>query len=78
MEFDDFPGNNMFNTLGNIHKNSNINIMIIDFSNNDVLHINGTASILEEIQNKSKKLILSVHCTKISIESNSFVLKYNK
>lgn len=77
-EFDDFPGNNMYNTLGNIHTNPNVSILVIDFTNNDILHISGTATINEEIENKKKKLKVRVECSNISIESNSFTLKYDK
>lgn len=78
LEFDDFPGNNMFNTLGNIHTNPNVSIVLIDFFNNNVLHINGKTKIIEEIKNEIKKLKVSIECTNISIESNSFTLKYDK
>jgi predicted pyridoxine 5'-phosphate oxidase superfamily flavin-nucleotide-binding protein len=78
LEFDDFPGNNMYNTLGNIHINPNVSIVVIDFSNNDVLHINGIAKIIEEIKNEKKKLKVKVECVNISIESNTFILKYDK
>jgi len=78
LEFDDFPGNNMYNTLGNIHTNPNISILIVDFANNDILHINGQAKIIESIEKDRKKLKVVIKCTDISIESNKFALKYNK
>ena len=78
LEFDDFPGNNMYNTLGNIHTNPNISILIVDFANNDILHINGQAKIIESIEKDRKKLKVVIKCTNISIESNKFALKYNK
>lgn len=78
LEFDDFPGNNMYNTLGNIHTSPNVSIVLINFANNDVLHINGIAKIIEEIENEKKKLKVLIECTNISIESNIFILKYNK
>jgi uncharacterized protein len=78
LEFDDFPGNNMYNTLGNIYTNPNISILIVDFASNDILHINGHAKIIENIEKGRKKLKIVIECTDISIESNKFVLKYNK
>jgi len=78
LKFNDFPGNNMYNTLGNIHINPNISILIVDFVNNDILHINGQAKIIDSIEKDKKKLKVVIKCTDISIESNKFTLKYNK
>lgn len=76
-EFDDFPGNNLYNSIGNIYTNPNINILAIDFFSNDILHIVGTAKIIQEENNKRKLKIL-IEIEEVSIESNSFTLKYGK
>ncbi len=67
----------MYNSLGNIYTNSTINIIVIDFSNNDILYIKGSAKIIEE-ENLKKKLKIVIETKEINIEHNSFFLKYNK
>jgi predicted pyridoxine 5'-phosphate oxidase superfamily flavin-nucleotide-binding protein len=78
LELHDYVGNNMYNTLGNIHTNENISIIIIDFIHNDVVHINGTANTIEELKNGKKTLKTLIKITQVSIESNVFSLKYDK
>lgn len=78
LEFEDFQGNNMYNTLGNIHINPNVSIILIDFTSNDILHITGIATIKQDFESGTKKLKVQIKCKSISIESNSFSLKYNK
>lgn len=77
LEFDDFPGNNLYNSIGNIYTNKNVNILVIDFFSNDILHIVGTAKIMQEETNKNKLKIL-IEIKEVSIESNNFTLKYDK
>ncbi|WP_164967742.1 pyridoxamine 5'-phosphate oxidase family protein [Halarcobacter bivalviorum] len=78
IEFYDFPGNNLYNTLGNIYLNPNISIIFIDFTDNKILHLKGTAKIKEELKSERKRLKVVVESTNITIESNSFTIKYNK
>ena len=48
--FNDYPGNNYFQTFGNIHIHSNIGLMFIDFDSGDLLLMSGKAH-LEKAQN---------------------------
>ncbi|MCG8375623.1 MAG: pyridoxamine 5'-phosphate oxidase family protein [Chlorobiales bacterium] len=43
--FDDYPGNNLFNTLGNLQQYPQCGLMIIDFDTGDLLQIAGTAKL---------------------------------
>ncbi len=38
----DFPGNNMFNTLGNIHSNHDAALLFVDFETGNCLAVSGT------------------------------------
>ena len=46
LEFPDYVGNNMFNTLGNIFTNSGVGLLFINFENGSTLQLSGEASIL--------------------------------
>jgi len=75
--FDDLPGNNLYNTLGNIYTNPYINMFFIDFEKNDTYNIIAKASIQEiNIENK-KRLRVLIDCIKIISNKNSFSLDYN-
>lgn len=78
LEFDDFAGNNMYNSLGNIHINPQVNIVVIDFDKNDILHIQGMAIITEYLEMGEKKLKVVIECKDIRVETNSFELKYDR
>ena len=78
LEYEEVRGNNMYNTLGNIHTNPNISIIIIDFMTYEILHIKGIARISEYFIKEKKRLKVSIECTKIDMESNSFCLRYDK
>ncbi|MEV6863396.1 pyridoxamine 5'-phosphate oxidase family protein [Streptosporangium subroseum] len=41
----DYPGNNMFNSLGNLTVDATTGILFLDFTNGDTLHLSGTATI---------------------------------
>jgi hypothetical protein len=41
----DFPGNNMFNSFGNIAVNPTASLLFMDFANGNTLHLSGTATI---------------------------------
>ena len=47
LSFPDFPGNNMFNTLGNLAVDPRVGLLFVDFEKGDVLQITGTASLGE-------------------------------
>jgi len=78
LEFDDYPGNNMYNSLGNIYINPNVNIIVVDFKENKILHISGEASTVIQEQNEKKKIKVKITTTNIKLEKNSFSLKYDK
>ncbi|MFD2205060.1 pyridoxamine 5'-phosphate oxidase family protein [Kiloniella antarctica] len=44
--FPDFPGNNHFNTIGNIELYPKVGILVPDFTSGDLLYITGTAEII--------------------------------
>jgi predicted pyridoxine 5'-phosphate oxidase superfamily flavin-nucleotide-binding protein len=48
LEFPDYPGNNMFNTLGNLVTNPGVGLLIVDFEHGDLLQLTGRARILWE------------------------------
>jgi uncharacterized protein len=41
----DYPGNNMFNSFGNLAVNPEAALLFIDFAAGDTLHLSGTASV---------------------------------
>ncbi|QBE62728.1 pyridoxamine 5'-phosphate oxidase family protein [Pseudoduganella lutea] len=44
----DYPGNSMFNTLGNIEADGRAGICILDFNGGQVLQLTGTAAVLTD------------------------------
>jgi predicted pyridoxine 5'-phosphate oxidase superfamily flavin-nucleotide-binding protein len=48
LEFPDYPGNNMFNTLGNFVGHPRAGLLFVDFERGDLLQITGRAHILWE------------------------------
>lgn len=51
----DYQGNNMFNTLGNIECFGNAGLVFIDFDNNQLLQLSGSAQILWDMDDSSDK-----------------------
>jgi hypothetical protein len=45
VRFADYPGNSMFNTLGNLHLDQRAGLLIADFGTGDLLHLSGSASV---------------------------------
>ncbi len=45
--FKDYPGNNFFQTFGNIHRHPNIGLTFIDFNNGDLLLLCGKARLVK-------------------------------
>jgi uncharacterized protein len=45
LRWPDFPGNNMFNSLGNLAANPEAALLFIDFATGAALHLSGTASL---------------------------------
>jgi hypothetical protein len=48
LSFPDYPGNNMFNTLGNLAGNPRAGLLFVDFERGDLLQITGRARLLWE------------------------------
>jgi uncharacterized protein len=48
LEFPDYPGNNMFNSLGNIAGHPRAGLLFIEFETGDLLQVTGRARILWE------------------------------
>jgi len=46
LEFPDYPGNNMFNTLGNLFGHPAAGLLFVDFARGDLLQVGGRARIL--------------------------------
>ncbi|MCK0070225.1 pyridoxamine 5'-phosphate oxidase family protein [Kordiimonas laminariae] len=44
--FPDFSGNNIYNTLGNIHANPQAGLLFIDFESRDILQLSGHAEMI--------------------------------
>lgn len=42
----DYAGNNMFNSLGNLHVNPEAALLFLDFADHSALHVNGTAELV--------------------------------
>lgn len=45
LTFDDYPGNGMFNTLGNLLENPRAGLLHVDFTTGDVLQLSGNARV---------------------------------
>ncbi|MCZ0964149.1 FAD-binding oxidoreductase [Paracoccus benzoatiresistens] len=41
----DYPGNNFFNTIGNLMRNPRVGVLIVDFTSGSLLHVSGRARI---------------------------------
>ena len=50
IEFTDYPGNNMFNSLGNIAAHPRAGLLFADFETGDLIQATGTARILGETE----------------------------
>jgi predicted pyridoxine 5'-phosphate oxidase superfamily flavin-nucleotide-binding protein len=74
--FDDMPGNNLYNTLGNIYTNPCVNMFFIDFDKSNTYNILAKAHIKEIFIGNKKRLRVIINCTKITINKNSFSLDY--
>lgn len=47
--FPDFSGNNLYNSLGNMHVNSHIGMLFIDFQRAMRVRLNGSVKILDDV-----------------------------
>jgi hypothetical protein len=48
LQFSDYPGNNMFNTLGNLVGHPRAGLLFVDFERGDLLQLTGRARVLWE------------------------------
>jgi predicted pyridoxine 5'-phosphate oxidase superfamily flavin-nucleotide-binding protein len=48
LEFSDYPGNNMFNSLGNIARHPRAGLLFADFGTGDLVQITGSARLVGE------------------------------
>jgi predicted pyridoxine 5'-phosphate oxidase superfamily flavin-nucleotide-binding protein len=48
LEFPDYPGNNMFNTLGNLVGHPRAGLLFVDFERGDLVQLTGRAQVLWE------------------------------
>lgn len=46
LKIPDYPGNSLFNTLGNMVQNPNVGLLFVDFEKRETLQLTGTASLL--------------------------------
>jgi uncharacterized protein len=49
--FPDYPGNNLFNSLGNIIENPEVGLLFVDFAKPGRLRVNGRATIIDDMEN---------------------------
>ena len=61
LEFPDYPGNNMFNTLGNLVGHPKAGLLFVDFERGDLLQVVGEAQILWEPKRAVRVAIDEVH-----------------
>ena len=48
LEFPDYAGNNLFNTLGNLVLEPRVGLLFVDFESGDLLQLTGTAAVIDE------------------------------
>ena len=48
LEFEDYSGNNLFNTLGNLVVNPKMGLLFVDFELGDTLHLTGRTTLLQQ------------------------------
>ena len=76
VQFNDMPGNNLYNTLGNIYTNSLVNMLFIDFEKNNTYLILGNAKFKKILISGKDVLIVTIKCKEIIKDTNSFLLDY--
>jgi hypothetical protein len=61
LSFDDYPGNNLFNTLGNLQAYPKCGLLFIDFASGDVVQLAGTA----KLHHGAESFRISVNITEV-------------
>ena len=59
LKFEDFPGNNMFNTLGNITQYPRCGILVLDFCSGDIIQLAARAEIVYTTEGRETQLDIS-------------------
>ena len=68
MVFADVPGNNFFNTLGNIASDPRVSLLFIDFEGGRQLHIAGDAVLVTPVAAKQVRVRVRVRSTTLVSE----------
>jgi len=76
IQFIDMPGNNLFNSLGNIYTNTLVNLLFIDFVKKDTYLFIGNASLKLIFENKRKAFEVTINCISLIKNTNSFNMNY--
>jgi predicted pyridoxine 5'-phosphate oxidase superfamily flavin-nucleotide-binding protein len=63
LEFPDYPGNTMFNTLGNLTRHPRAGLLFVDFERGDLLQLTGRARVLWEPETAVRVEIEQVRLT---------------
>jgi predicted pyridoxine 5'-phosphate oxidase superfamily flavin-nucleotide-binding protein len=63
LEFPDYPGNNMFNTLGNLVGHPRAGLLFVDFEHGDLLQLTGRARIRSEPETAIRVVLEEVRTT---------------
>ncbi len=63
LEFPDYPGNTMFNTLGNLTRHPRAGLLFVDFERGDLLQLTGRARVLWEPETAVRVEIEEVRLT---------------
>ncbi|MEM7352116.1 MAG: pyridoxamine 5'-phosphate oxidase family protein [Acidobacteriota bacterium] len=53
LEFADYAGNNLFNTLGNLVLNPRLGLLHVDFESGDILQLTGHVELIDEVAETS-------------------------
>ena len=78
--FPDYAGNNLFNTLGNILKDPRVGLLFVDFANQNLLQLTGTAEILWQPSNlgdfPGAKRLIAVTITEVVWQQGVLPIKF--
>ena len=66
ISFEDYPGNNFYMTLGNLHLNPNCGLLFVNFDSGDVLQLSCKSEIVETLNSEDRRKV------EIFVESGLF------
>ena len=82
MSFDDYPGNNVYMTLGNMHSNPVVGLLFIDFDTGDVMQLACCSEIIETPEEEhARKVVLKLKSGQITRQAliiDSEFLEYSR